>query len=84
MSGMVRMMFIMQIISVLQVFQQPFTMTGGGPNGASETLGMVAYNYAFINNEAGKSAATSVILGGAIMIFSIVYMNVKKKDDTQA
>ena len=84
MSGMVRMMFIMQIISVLQVFQQPFTMTGGGPNGASETLGMVAYNYAFINNEAGKSAATSVILGGAIMIFSIVYMNIKKKADAQA
>ena len=84
MSGMVRMMFIMQIISVLQVFQQPFTMTGGGPNGASETLGMVAYNYASITNEAGKAAATSMILGGAIMIFSIVYMNVKKKDDTQA
>ena len=84
MSGMVRMVFVMQIISVLQVFQQPFTMTGGGPNGASETLGMVAYNYAFINNEAGKSAATSVILGGAIMIFSIVYMNIKKKADAQA
>lgn len=80
MSGMVKMMFIMQIINVFQVFQQPLTMTGGGPNNASVTLAMVAYNYAFTTSEIGKSTATSVVMGLMIMIFTIFYMRIKNKN----
>ena len=80
MSGMVKMMFIMQIINVFQVFQQPLTMTGGGPNNASITLSMVSYNYAFTTMEIGKSTATSVIQGLMIMLFTIFYMKIKSKN----
>lgn len=80
MSGMIKMMFIMQIINVFQVFQQPLTMTGGGPNNASITLAMVAYNYAFTTSEIGKSTATSVVTGLMIMIFTIFYMKIKNKN----
>lgn len=80
MSGMIKMMFIMQIINVFQVFQQPLTMTGGGPNNASITLSMVAYNYAFTTMEVGKSTATSVVQGLMIAAFTIVYMKIKSKN----
>lgn len=80
MSGMIKMMFIMQIINVFQVFQQPLTMTGGGPNNASITLSMVAYNYAFTTSEIGKSTATSVVTGLMIMIFTLFYMRIKNKN----
>lgn len=80
MSGMVKMMFVMQIINVLQVFQQPLTMTGGGPNNASITLSMVAYNYAFTTMEVGRSTATSVVQGLMIMVFTIFYMKLKSKN----
>lgn len=80
MSGMIKMLFIMQIISVFQIFYQPLTMTGGGPNNASISLTQVAYNYAFKTMEMGKSTATSVLTALMIMIFSIFYMRIKSKN----
>lgn len=82
MSGMIKMMFIMQIINVFQVFQQPLAMTGGGPNNASISLALVAYNYAFSSLEVGKSVATSVVTGIMIMIFTLIYMRLKKSNET--
>ena len=55
-------------------------MTGGGPNNASITLSMVAYNYAFTTMEVGKSTATSVVQGLMIAAFTIVYMKIKSKN----
>lgn len=80
MSGMIKMLFIMQIINVFQIFYQPLTMTGGGPNNASISLTQVAYNYAFKTIEMGKSTATSVLTALMIMIFSIFYMKIKSKN----
>lgn len=77
MSGMIKMMFVMQIISVFQVFQQPLTMTGGGPNNASITLAMVSYDYAFSTVEMGKSTATSVIMALMLLVFTVLYMRIK-------
>ena len=77
MSGMIKMMFVMQIISVFQVFQQPLTMTGGGPNNASITLAMVSYDYAFATVEMGKSTATSVIMALMLLVFTVLYMRIK-------
>ena len=77
MSGMIKMMFVMQIISVFQVFQQPLTMTGGGPNNASTTLAMVSYDYAFSTVEMGKSTATSVIMALMLLVFTVLYMRIK-------
>lgn len=79
MSGMIRMLFIMQIINVLKIFNQPLAMTGGGPNNASITLSMVSYNYAFQTMEIGKSTATSVITSIMIIIFTVFYMQIKNK-----
>ena len=81
MSGMIKMMFIMQIIGVFQVFQQPLAMTGGGPNNASISLSLVAYNYAFSSMEVGKSVATSVVTGIMIFIFTVIYMRLKKSNE---
>lgn len=81
MSGMIKMMFIMQIINVFKVFQQPLAMTGGGPNNASISLSLVAYNYAFSSMEVGKSVATSVITGLMILMFTLIYMRLKKSNE---
>lgn len=80
MSGMIKVLFIMQIINVFQIFYQPLTMTGGGPNNASISLTQTAYNYAFKTMEMGKSTATSVITAILLMVFSILYMRIKSKN----
>ena len=74
----IRMLFILQIISVFQVFYEPLVMTSGGPDGASVSLLLLSYQYAFQSFEAGKSAATGVVLAVIIIALTIVYLRLSK------
>lgn len=80
----IRMLFILQVISVFQVFYEPMVMTDGGPDGASISLLLLSYKYAFTNGEidAGASAACSVILSVIIIALTLVYLKISspKKD----
>lgn len=78
-SGILMLNFIRQIIGVFQVLEQPLTMTGGGPNGASMSLGMLAYNYAFKYFQIGNSLAVNVIMFMILMVLTFVYYKVDKK-----
>lgn len=69
----IRMLFILQIISVFQVFYEPLVMTKGGPDGASVSLLLLSYQYAFTSYDAGASAAVGVILSVIIIALTAVY-----------
>ena len=74
-------LFILQIISVMQVFYEPLVMTkGGGPNNASMSLLLLGYLYRFDTTYAdpGKAAATCVILFLIILLLTLVYFTVEK------
>lgn len=69
-KGQIKMLLIVQIISVFQVFYEPLVMTkGGGPNGVSSTLVQLIYQIAFVEGNAGKAAALSVIV--ALLLFML-------------
>jgi multiple sugar transport system permease protein len=73
-------LFVLQVISVLQIFYEPLVMTsGGGPNGASESLMLLAYQYAFRDGNAAYSSATSVILSIFIILLTVLYLALIKK-----
>lgn len=74
----IRMLFILQIISVFQVFYEPLVMTSGGPDGASVSLLLLSYQYAFTSFNAGASAATGVILAIIIILLTLVYLRLSK------
>lgn len=81
---MLRMLFILQIISVFQVFYEPLVMTnGGGPNGASYSLMLLSYQYAFdVNADASLAAAVGVILSLIIISLTLMYLKISKpKED---
>ncbi len=80
-SGLFRMMIIMQIMGVFKVFQQPLAMTGGGPSNASISLMMAAYNYAFSYMEVGKSTAVGMITAIILCALSIVYFRITGKKE---
>ena len=67
-SGVLILSFVNQIISVFQVMEQPLTMTGGGPDNATSTLGLQLYNYAFISGRTGQALA----LGGIMFVFLLI------------
>ena len=59
--------FVVGVIGALQVFEEPYIMTRGGPGDASRTAVMVMYESAFKNLEIGYGSAITVILFLVIM-----------------
>lgn len=70
----IKMLFILQIISVFQVFYEPLVMTDGGPNGASVSLLLLSYKYAFRDFDGGASAAVGVLLAAIIIVLTVLYL----------
>lgn len=66
-------LFIMQIISVFQVFYDPMVISAGGPNNASMTLMLLSYNYAFADGKPQYGAAVGVVLSLIILAFTGLY-----------
>lgn len=76
-------LFVLQIISVFQVFYEPMVMLDGGTD-ASISLMLLSYNYAFKDSKSGYSAATGVILAAIIIAFTLLYNFVQKKLSPQS
>jgi multiple sugar transport system permease protein len=73
------LMLVLQIIATMQVFTEPFTMTGGGPNNATMTVLMLIYNYTFQNAEFGEASALGVILFLVLAVFALIYMRMTNR-----
>ncbi|MCA0991269.1 carbohydrate ABC transporter permease [Pseudalkalibacillus hwajinpoensis] len=63
------------LIAAFQVFDQMYLMTGGGPDGATQTYMLSLYNHAFRYFEMGTASAMSYIL--LIIILIITWVNFK-------
>ena len=73
-------LLILQIISVFQVFYEPMVIgSWGGPvNGASMSLMLLSYMYAFHDFEYAYAAASSMVLSLIIIVFTIGYFALLK------
>lgn len=79
MRGIVLLLGIKQIISVFQITEQPLVMTGGGPNGASMSLGLTNYFYAFQYGQFDKSMALGVVSFLFLIGFTFIYFKLERK-----
>jgi len=59
---------VMSFINAMQVFDQPYVMTRGGPGDSTRTVVMGIYDAAFRNLELGYGAAISVVLFVLILL----------------
>lgn len=72
-------LFILQIISVFQVFYEPLVIgTWGGPNDASMSLMLLSYKFAMKDLEVSKGAAVSMVLSLIIIVFTLIYFIVNR------
>lgn len=78
-SGVLILQFVSQMIAVFQVTEQPMTMTGGGPNNASISLGYQLYKYGFVNGRVGHAMALGVITFLILVVCTIFYFKLEKK-----
>lgn len=81
MRGLLLLMVVRQIIGVFGVTEQPLTMTGGGPNGASMSLGLTNYYYAFKYGQYDKSLALGVITFLMLLVLTFIYFGLDKRVD---
>ena len=73
------LMLVLQIIATMQVFTEPFTITGGGPNNATLTVLMLIYRYTFQNAEFGEASALGIILFLVLAVFALIYMRMTSR-----
>ncbi len=68
----IAMMLILSVIGSLQVFEQPFIMTGGGPGYATKTVSLRVYDLAFLAYNMGKATALAIVLFFVVMALIVV------------
>lgn len=73
------LMLILQIISTMQTFIEPFTMTDGGPQNSTITVLLLIYNYAFNDADFGGASALGVILFLVLAVFALIYMRLTSR-----
>lgn len=80
-EGVLLLNLVSQIIGVFQIVDQPLAMTGGGPNGASMTLGLQLYQYGFqsAGKGTGQAMALGVIIFLILMVMTVFYFKLNKK-----
>jgi multiple sugar transport system permease protein len=71
-------MMLMQIIATMQVFTEPYVMTGGGPEDSTVTVLLLLYRYAFTYNDFGTASALSLMLFVALGAFSALYLRLTR------
>jgi alpha-glucoside transport system permease protein len=64
------------MIGVLKIFDIVYTMTGGGPAGASAVLATQMYTQAFTNFNPGYASAIAVVL--LIAVLPIMAINIQR------
>ena len=74
---------VLAIIRAVQVFDQVFVLTGGGPGTATKYMVQYIYETGFANQipRRGLAAAASVLLGGVLLIFTLAQLWLGRKTE---
>lgn len=72
----------MSIIGALQLFDQAFVLTQGGPGNVTKTPVYLIYQQGFNQLQMGYASAQAFILALAILIFSMVNMRFNKSEES--
>lgn len=70
---------VMAIISALQIFDQPYVLTRGGPGDSTRTAVMVIYESAFKQLEFGRASAIGIVLTIVIMLVTAVQFRLSRR-----
>jgi len=70
---------VMGIIAALQMFDQPYVLTGGGPGDATRTVSMYIYEVAFKRFEMGYGSAVAVSLLVLLVVLTLAQFLIGRK-----
>jgi alpha-1,4-digalacturonate transport system permease protein len=72
---------VLSLIRAVQVFDQVYVLTGGGPGTSTQYMVQYIYSVGFSSNLRifGLSAAASVVLGGALLILTLFQLRLSNR-----
>lgn len=76
----IQIMLVLQIITVAQVFTEPFILTNGGPGSSTTSPVLEIYNTAFTRTDFGLASAWGVSMLVALSVFSVLYVIFTRED----
>lgn len=76
----IQIMLVLQVITVAQVFTEPFILTNGGPASSTTSPVLEIYNIAFTRTDFGLASAWGVSMLVALSLFSILYVVFTRED----
>jgi len=79
--NLARTLLILQIIAVFQILYEPLVMTNGGPNNASISIMHLVFKFAFERFDYPKAAAVSVIISLILVVLTVAYFKISKRQD---
>lgn len=62
---------VTMMIGTIQIFDEPYMLTGGGPGDATRTISLYIYNTAFQSQKYGQAASQSIVLAVIIMFITL-------------
>ncbi len=74
---------VLALIRAVQVFDQVFVLTGGGPGTATQYMVQYIYDTGFANQvqRFGLAAAASVVLGLTLWVFTLIQLRIGRSSD---
>ncbi|MFC7713819.1 carbohydrate ABC transporter permease [Nonomuraea recticatena] len=70
---------VLSTIGTLQLFDEPFVLTGGGPDNSTLTISLYLYQNGFRYFDFGYAAAIAYALTLIVAVFGIAQMRLQKK-----
>jgi multiple sugar transport system permease protein len=70
---------VVGVINALQVFEQPYVLTDGGPGDSTRTVVMVIYETAFEQLRFGEASAVGVLLFVLIMAVTALQFRLSRR-----
>jgi len=74
---------VLSLIRAVQVFDQVFVLTGGGPGTATQFIVQYIYNTGFSNQiqRFGLAAAASVVMGVVLLVLTMIQLRLGQESD---
>ncbi|WP_327087128.1 sugar ABC transporter permease [Nonomuraea sp. NBC_01738] len=74
------LLLMLQIVATMQVFIEPYMLTGGGPENATVTVAYLMYQYAFTLQDYGSGGALGMMLMIVLLAFAAVQLRLTRED----
>lgn len=75
------LMLMLQVVATMQVFIEPFMLTGGGPENSTITVVYLMYQYAFAyGGNYGAGGALGMMLMAVLLVFAVVQVWLTRDD----